>query len=296
MSEGVESIFESTRGHAAGGGVSLDATAEIVVESVKRVRVAWPGLSVDEASFVAHVGQSLPADVDALVVLSDLHVADLYLARACVNGVRGAAAMVESHCRPAIARYLARLDCIPDRVQEITQVILTRALVATAGRPSALETYQGRSALAHFIGIAAQRLALDDRRAAKNERKLLDRLAEEPAMPVRGPEQSLLRERYRASLEAALRAALAGLTGRERVVMKLHLLGGVSTTRIGKMYQVNQATVSRWLTRVRRGIWDEVARRLRDELGLADSEVESLLMAVGSRLDIGLSSALGSGT
>ena len=93
-------------------------------------------------------------------------------------------------------------------MQEITQVILTRALVASAGRPSALETYQGRGALAHFIGIAAQRLALDDRRAARNERKLLDRLADEPATPVRGPEQSLLRERYRASSLGAATLAL----------------------------------------------------------------------------------------
>ncbi len=255
-------------------------------------RAAWPDLAVDESSFVAHIGRCVPPTADPATTLPDLHVADLYLARACLDAIPGATAAFERRYRPVVAKYLARINGGSGVTDDVSQILFARMLLSSEGHPSGLAQYQGRSTLAHFIGIAAQRLALNHRRADQNRRQLVDRLADEPVSPARGPEHSLLRQRYRKPFEAALRAAVAQLTGRERVVMRLHLVGRVSTGRIARMYQVNQATVSRWLSRARAAIWAEVQRRLHQDLGLPPSDLESLMHSVASGIDLSLSAAL----
>lgn len=261
-------------------------------EAWEQARALWPSLQVDESDFLVHLAECLPADAEPMAALAKLHLGDLLLARACLGGDPSAAAAFERQQRPVVAKYLARLNCAPDVVEEITQIVLTRALVHTIERPSSLAGYQGRSTLSHFIGITAQRLVLDDRRAVTNERKLIERLAREPSELMRGPEQSLLRNRYKEPLEEALRTALAGLAGRERVVMRLSLVGQLSTVRIAKMYGVNQATISRWLARARLTVWSEVKQRLGDQFGVPLSDLDELLVSVYSGVDIGLSAIL----
>jgi RNA polymerase sigma-70 factor len=155
--------------------------------------------------------------------------------------------------------------------------------------------YQGRSSLGHWVGIVALRMALQDYRREDRHRRMVQRLYTEPIPALRGPEESLVKERYRAPIEAALRGAVAALTGRQRVVMRLQLCGRASAARIARIYGVSEATVWRWLSRARTAIWDEVQRRLRAELGLLPADLESLLRNVASQLDASLSAVLATG-
>lgn len=263
-----------------------------LAKTLATIRREWPRLAVDDASFIGHLRRCVPEGADPVTALSSLHLKDLFLARACLDGLPGAAETFDRLYRPVVARYLARIKAAPDLVEDVTQLVFSHALVGPTKSTSALAGYQGRSTLAHFIGIAAQRRALDDRRAQRGRQQLVDRLARQPVPSPRNAEQNLLRQEYRKPFEAALQQAVAGLSARERVVMRLHLVGGVSTTQIAKMYNVNQATISRWLSRARSSIWAGIQDRLRKDLGLSSGDFESLMGNVGSNVELGLSLAL----
>src|SRR5580692_611249 len=63
----------------------LDAVDSLLQDSVSRGRAAWPGLPLDDARFVAHLGARV-----APASLGGAHVEDLFLACACAHGVPGA--------------------------------------------------------------------------------------------------------------------------------------------------------------------------------------------------------------
>ena len=50
-----------------------------------------------------------------------------------------------------------------------------------------------------------------------------------------------MKGRYRSAFEEALRDALARVPERERVLLRLHLVNGVTVDKIGKMFDVSQA-------------------------------------------------------
>jgi RNA polymerase sigma-70 factor (ECF subfamily) len=88
--------------------------------------------------------------------------------------------------------------------------------------------------------------------------------------------------------------ALAGLPDRERMVMRLHLVGGMSVEAIGKMYDVSQSTVSRWLAKARETIVKTAQALLHERLRVAPEEFQSLAALVVSQLDLSLSRVLAS--
>jgi RNA polymerase sigma-70 factor, ECF subfamily len=193
-----------------------------------------------------------------------------------------------------MVKYLRRIDPDPSLVDEVGQATFVGLLVGRNGKPPGLAQFEGRTSLERWVGISAQRLAMNAHRAEQARQRFLDRLANEPASEDTGPEGALLRKRYKASLEAALKAALKELTPRERTILRIHLVGRVSTTKIAKMYATTQATVSRWLASARRTIWSSVRKRLQKELRLPPADLESLLLGLASRLDLSLSGALAS--
>jgi RNA polymerase sigma-70 factor len=139
-----------------------------------------------------------------------------------------------------------------------------------------------------------QRTLQKTRRSEHAHERLISRLADEPAPAELGPEDSLLRKRYKAVLEKALVAAVAALDRRERIFMRFHLVGRISKAKIARMYRLDERSVRRSLERAQRRLWSDVRRRLRAELGLSFREVDSILRGIGPELDISLSTALAS--
>src|SRR5205085_10230752 len=106
------------------------------------------------------------------------------------------------------------------------------------------------------------------------------------------PEIAYLKERYRVDFEHALRKALQVLSERDRALLRLHLVSGVTVERIGKMYGVTQPTASRWLAQARASMLDEIKTTLGKRLGTSPDELASLAGLVASRLDMSLSQLL----
>ena len=263
-------------------------------EALEVARTSWPELHAPEALFAEALGRATREQTASRSSRpASLHVADLYLACACLAGVPGAVEALDRQYRPSILRALGRLGLSNDRKDEIVQHLLPQLLVPEAGRAPALAEYAARAPLGSWLAIVAQRLALNARRAEATRHRLLDRLAAEPRAPVTSAESRLLRRRHARVFREALRAAVEELPERDRVVLRLSLVGRMTTVRIAKMYGVDQATASRWLTGARRKIWSAVEKALRKKLGLGLGETRSLLRDLAGDGDLSLSSVLG---
>ena len=59
------------------------------------------------------------------------------------------------------------------------------------------------------------------------------------------------RERYRADFEQALQAALERMPARDRALLRLHLIGGMTVENVGRMFGIAQPTASRQLAKAR---------------------------------------------
>jgi RNA polymerase sigma-70 factor, ECF subfamily len=271
-------------------GAEVELHVDDMAAATARGRAAFPDLAVDQHAFAAHLTRTLAADAAQAPAstLAALAIEDLYLACACLTQAPGAAAAFAarhgSTIRGAIARIVRGADAA-----EVEQQFIDALLVGSAASPAKLGSYAGKAPLDRWVGVAAQRAALVWLRSNRAETRARQGAAAEPASHMPGVETSYLKERYRKAFEQALTLALARLPERERVLLRLHLVNGVSVEKIGKMFDVSQATASRWLAGARETVLDDIKATLRDQLGATPDELASLAGLVASRLDLSLS-------
>jgi RNA polymerase sigma-70 factor (ECF subfamily) len=163
-------------------------------------------------------------------------------------------------------------------------------LVGDGERGPGLAGYTGRGDLRGYLRIAATRLALNHvRDARRREQPQGDRLPD----VIVDPELGRLRERYRAACEQALGAAIEQLSKRERTLLRQHLIDGVTIQQLAAHHRVHRATVTRWLDEAREAILVHVQRVLREQHGVGEDELTSVVRLVRSELDVSLPRRLG---
>ncbi|HSS40896.1 MAG TPA: sigma-70 family RNA polymerase sigma factor [Polyangia bacterium] len=262
---------------------------DILVALVVRARRAHPDLPIDGARFVRALAQV--AGQDAAATLRELHAEDFGLAVACADRLPGALEQCDRLCRGAIAAAIARIDTGTDFRDEVRQILWQRLFVGGDGRPPRIASYGGRGPLAAWVAVAAQRVALDLRRATMRA-SAADPDADQLLPAHEHPEADYLRSRYRGEFEAGVRAALAALGHRDRLLLRLTTLSGLSHEQIAAMYGVNQSTVSRWIARARADVLAAAEHEVCARLGLPASEFRSLAGLFLSNLDLSVSRVL----
>ena len=256
---------------------------------VARAAQAWPELTIDRARLVEAIARAAGDDVEG--GLADLYVEDLALAVACADGVPNALSRCERMCAGAIAAAVARVDRSADLRDEVRQILWQRIFVGTAGKSPRIQSYAGRGPLAAWVAVAAQRVALDLRRSAARTTGLAPGADE--ILPVhQHPEIDYLRTRYKAEFEAAVQEALAALPDRDRLLLKLTIVSGLSHEQLANIYSVNQSTITRWIARAREQVLDATEREVCSKLGMPPGEFRSLAGLLVSRLDLSISRVL----
>jgi RNA polymerase sigma-70 factor, ECF subfamily len=275
---------------------SLPSTDGAVVRALyQRGRAAHPDLDVDQASFARHL-VACGAPVGGPDAAAALHAEDLYLCAAALAGDAAATATLRRLHRPVVARYLRNVDGSPAFVDEVEQRLWAASLLATADGPPKLASYAGRGPLAGWVGVSAQRIGLSlmrheqaEQRAAEGQRHEADRVAADP-------ELGFLKQHLREHFREAVTRALAVLNDHERLIYRMYVVDGVPMERIGKMYGVNSSTISRRMSAARTSVVAEAQRLLREEMGVAPEEYESMARLLVSQLDLSVSRVLGKGT
>jgi RNA polymerase sigma-70 factor, ECF subfamily len=270
----------------AGDPAALEARLRAVVE---KAALVWPDLAIDPEHLVVHLAHVIGDDVAQ--GLNELYAEDLALALACVDQVPGALTQVERSCGAAIDAAIARIDRSPELRDEVRQTLWQRLFVGTPGQAPRVLTYAGRGPLAGWVAVAAQRIALDLRRAATrlaSSDPVIDQL-----LPGDDhPEVDYLRMRYKAEFEDAVRDALAALPDRDRLLLRLTTVSGLSHEQIANIYKVNQSTVSRWIAKARTDVLEATERSVCGKLGVQRDEFMSLAGLLVSRIDLSISRVL----
>ncbi len=247
---------------------------------------AWSGVELAPEDLAAYVAERMP-DGPVGEALARMALGDLYLACASAAGQARALEALDGLIARAVA-MAADAARAPAAVRdEAAQVVRTLLLLPRPERPPAILDYTGRGPLGGWLRIIATREVVRLARRSGREVELGDALLADPGLgddPVlRG-----LKERYRAELADAFRAALGALGPKERTLLRYQLIDGLGIDDIGAILRVHRATAARRLARVRDGLVSDTRARLAERLRIADDEVESIIRLVQSELDVSI--------
>lgn len=218
---------------------------------------------------------------------AELDLEGLVLARACLRGDAAALEALDRELLPPAAAAL-RKRASADEVDEAMQVLRARLLVASPPEVPKLAKYSGRGPLGAFLRIAASNVLSNLRPAVAVQAD--DDLAAVP--DAADVESRLARRDQQQQFRRVFREAVQTLTARERALLRLSLLDGLSIDELAPMYGAHRATVARWLSAARERLAVVTRSRLATALQLPDDEVERLLTSVQNGFELSLSRAL----
>jgi RNA polymerase sigma-70 factor (ECF subfamily) len=271
---------------ARAGFEDTTAIAEVLAGHVRGSRAAYPEVAVTDETFGAELARRLGDDatVERVAKTRADHV---FLAIACAAGDAAAIRRFEAEVFEEIDACAARVRATPAQAAEVRGHLQRILFVSEPGRPAALHAYAGRGDLRGYVKVMATRELI--RLVDKGKRELgVDDEVLEKLSPADDPALAYLKDRYRADVDAAMRAALVALADQPRALLRYSLIDGWSIDKIGALYGVHRATAARWLTAARdelgAGIRAELARRLTVPV----DEVDSIVRLVQSKLDVSL--------
>ena len=252
---------------------------------IARGRAAYPDLEVSDAAFISHVAEHLDPTGAVHEALVSLQAEALFLACACTLGRSAAVVAFEREHFHQVRAAHAQLRLEPTRAEELTQRLRERLFVGSLGGRPAVSAYSGRGDLGRWLKAVALRAAIDTLRVPNREVASDEALA---TLAFQGddPEIEHLKIRYAGEFAAALRRAIGSLPPETRTELKLYYLDGLRLDELASLFHVAPSTISRRLTAARRELLDQTRAALREQLKIDDSELESILTLIASRMDV----------
>lgn len=241
---------------------------------------AWPlaeRFGFTRGAFDAALGQRLE--------VAGVDVEGLVLAAACVARLDAALAALDRDVLPDVRKVLLRRaeGAVVDDVLQQTRFKLVLA------SPPGLSQYAGRGPLAGFVRTVAVHL-LTNLEVATKPSESDERLATLPGAAE--VEAGLLRADQQQHFKAAFQAAVGELTVRQRSLLRLNLVEGLSIDEIAPMFGAHRSSAARWLVEAKELLAKLTRAELASRLGLEGEALESLLTSVQNRFDLSLQSAL----
>jgi RNA polymerase sigma-70 factor (ECF subfamily) len=247
---------------------------------LERAENALPALEVARADFLEFFAAH-PARDSALQSEAGEGVLELYLVFALKQKSPAAERAFETRYLQPLGKTLARLRLSDSQLDEVKQHVREKLLVGMR-----VEEYAGQGRLSGLLQVVATREALTLFRKLQRQVALDDRGLADPIAERWDPGLEMLKGRARDAFRDAFEQAVKRLEPRERNLLRLHLLGGVTLEQLAKLHSVHRATVVRWLAAARERVLSETRAKLGQELELSGAELESVMNAAQSRLDL----------
>jgi RNA polymerase sigma-70 factor (ECF subfamily) len=236
----------------------------------------WPAIHLEPDAFETFVKGR---DASALETNGE----ELFLACACAGRDRRALEVLQREYLARVGDYVAKTDPSPAFADEVRALLFEKLIVGES-----IAEYSGAGPLGAFLRIAAARTALNLRRGKKNAPAEDDApLKLKTAQP--DPELDYLKSRYGKEFREAFRKVLGTLDAREKNLLSLYYLDGMSSPALAQAFKVHQATVRRWLEDVRERIVKETHGLLKERLELSSAELKSLMKVLHSQLEQSIS-------
>jgi len=210
--------------------------------------------------------------------LRSLHLEDLALACACSEGIETAWEFFIAHFRQDLrgaARAILLASGTGDdaRATELADSLYAELYgvrsSAEGPRKCLFEYFHGRSKLSTWLRAVLAQKHVDLLRVGSRTVSL-DTDEEDASRPrlghkTDGAHNDPQRETYLARIDQALRAALANLTPRERMILACYYADELTLAEIGRVLGEHESTVSRQLERTRRALRESVTQMLQGE-------------------------------
>jgi RNA polymerase sigma-70 factor, ECF subfamily len=254
---------------------------------------AWPSVSVNVEEFLdrcaatPHASDGARSFAEVGASADPTHAADLFLAFACALEIPGALVTFERHFVRSVVAKMARSDAGPHFADDVAQRLREKLFVGTAESPARIKAYGGRGPLAGWIRVVATRVGRDLLRASRRGEGRAERDIH-PRAAGGDPELAFLRQRYARELSDAFARTMVSLSAKEKSMLNLYYIDGMSSAAIGRLYGVSGAAVRLWLKECRQAVLTETRRALSERAGLDAGDLDSVLRAIGSHIDVSI--------
>lgn len=191
---------------------------------------------------------------------------------------------------PIVERVGRRLTTSSDETEELRQRLRVLLLVSEPGERPRILQYGGRGSLHGWLKTTAMRHGLNMRQRGRRHEPLEAQAAEALAMSL--PQLQHADREQRVVFVDQLRDAFFELDTRERTLLRLHLVDGLSLAALSRAYNVHRTTASRWVSAACDQLSASLLRRMNS---LEASGLQrDIVSAVRSQLEVSLRDILAS--
>jgi RNA polymerase sigma-70 factor (ECF subfamily) len=284
-------LYDAVAAVSAEAAASLGepATAERTLQGlVTEAAAAWPGVAVEAREVVALLARKLTGDDP--ISPTPAAVTELHLALACARGDNAAVAAFDRAYLEVVPQALAGMKLPKATVEDVRSMVRDKLLLADGDRPPRILDYAGRGRLRGLVQVSATRTAIDRIR-------LEDKEAELPARDLAASADvamSLIKAQYRAAFAEGFSRAVESASRRDRNLLRLHFLGGVTLEQLAQMYNVHRATVVRWIAAARDAVFAATREHVATAIAAPSDELDEMFDLVMSRVELSVERLLAS--
>ena len=265
-----------------------------VAADLAAARQRWPEAAVTDDGFTAALATRLAAQPDPVSALAHLRVDDLFLAQWCATGDARAIAAFERVHRGELDAVFGRFKKLAASDDEMRQALRIKLFVGAAGKTPRIAEYSGFGFLQNWVRVTALRSLVDLARSER-ARKLEELFADDDMLALAANDSidsRYTRDQINRAIKQAFARAISALAPRQRNFLRHAHVDALTLDQIAALYGIHRATVARTLAQARETMMTQTRRELAAELGLADEQLESIVRAADSRIDLSLSRVL----
>lgn len=252
---------------------------------------AWPEVAIPRDVFLSYVAERVLASDDVVAALAGINWSEVYLACGCGQGQTAALVAFEHHYLSIVPGAVAHLKLGAADVDEVMQGIREKLLVRANGK-TRIDEYAGGGSLHGLVKVMAVRAAISLTRKSNREHPDADdQLLRMPSLD-QDPELESVKQELRVHFKEAFEQAAEELEPRERNLLRMHLLDGVTLEQLATNYSVHRATITRWLTGARQALLKNTRKHLHDRVSGSAEELDAFAGLVESRIDLSYSRLL----
>jgi len=216
---------------------------------------------------------------------------DLYLACAAGVGDHAAVRVIEERFISRLPARIRRLGSATDKVSDVLQTVRERLFSGDVPR---IRAYNGAGPLEQWIKVVAIRTAIDLHRTDQSIPRVEGAWLETVTPRDADVSALMAKVEYKRELELAIQELIGRLSPRDRAILRLHVVEGVSIEKIAASYGVHRVTVARWVWTAGETLLDGLRSRFREKFGIVPPEFDSMARMARSQLSIDLAGLLAS--
>jgi RNA polymerase sigma-70 factor (ECF subfamily) len=256
---------------------------------VAAAAATWPGVTVDLAEVVKVLEAKLASDEPP--PLEQDAIAELVLAVACARGDEAAIAAFDRAYLNVVPQALASMKLPAATVEDVRSTVRDKLLLPDGDRPPRVVDYAGRGRLRGLVQVTATRTAID---RIRHEEKEVELPAGRDLAATADVTLSLIKAQYRDAFATGFANAVAAASRRDRNLLRLHFLGGMTLEQLAQMYGVHRATVVRWLAAAREAVFGATRDHVAKTLKAPADELDEMFDLVKSRVELSVERLLAS--